>query len=203
MRLTCPSSVSRALSNSCSLSWQCHPTISSSVVPFSSHLQSFPESASFLRSQFFESGGKVLELQHQSFQWIFRTDFFQDWLVKTPCSSRDSQESSPTPQFKSISSSVFTLLHGPILTSMHDYWEKTTALTRWAFIGKIIYLSRLILMFLPRGKHLGLSLLQSPSSVILEPKEIKSVIVSIVSPSFRHEVMGLDAMIFIFINVEF
>ena len=198
MGLTCPSSVSRALSNSCSLSWQCHPTISSSVVPFSSCLQSFPESVSFLRSQFFESGGKVLEPQHQSFQWIFRTDFFHDWLVRAPCSSWDSQESSPTPQFKSINSSVFTILHGPILTSIHDYWEKTTALTRWTFIGKVIYLSRLILMFLPRGKKLGLSWLQSPSSVILEPKEIKSVMVSIVSPSW-----GLDAMIFIFINVEF
>ena len=57
---------------------------------------------------------KVLELQlqHQSFQWIFRTDFFGDWLVGSPCSTRDSEESSPTPQFKSISSSALSFLYG-------------------------------------------------------------------------------------------
>ena len=67
---------------------------------------------------------KVLEfqLQHQSFQWIFRTDFLQYWLVWSPCSSRDSQESSLSPQFKSISSSALSFLYCPTLTSMHDYW---------------------------------------------------------------------------------
>ena len=68
---------------------------------------------------------KVLEfqLQHQSFQWIFRTDFLEDWLVWSPCSPRDSQESSPTPQFKSISSSMLSFLYSPTLTSIHDYWK--------------------------------------------------------------------------------
>ena len=67
--------------------------------------------------------GKVLELQlqHQSFQRIFRIDFLQDWLVWSPCSPRDSQKSSPTAQFKSISSSVLSLLHSPTLTSIHDH----------------------------------------------------------------------------------
>ena len=66
---------------------------------------------------------KVLELQlqHQSFQWIFRTNFLQEWLVWLPCSPRDSQESSPTPQFKSINSSAFSFLYTPILTSICDY----------------------------------------------------------------------------------
>ena len=66
---------------------------------------------------------KVLELQHQSFQWIFRTDFLYDWLVGSPCSPRDSQESSPTPQFKSINSSVLSFLYSPTLTSIHDSWK--------------------------------------------------------------------------------
>ena len=68
---------------------------------------------------------KVLEfqLQHQSFQWIFRTDFLQDGLVGSPCSPRDSQESSPTSQFKSINSSVLNFLYSPTLTSIHDYWK--------------------------------------------------------------------------------
>ena len=66
---------------------------------------------------------KVLEfqLQHQSFQWIFRTDFLYDWLVGSPCSPRDSQESSQ--QFKSINSLALSFLHSPTLTSIRDYWK--------------------------------------------------------------------------------
>ena len=82
---------------------------------------------------------KVLELhfQHQSFQWIFRVDF--DLLVWSPCFPRDSQESSPTPHFKSINSSVLSLLYGPALTSIHGCW-KTIVLTIWTFVGKVISL---------------------------------------------------------------
>ena len=68
---------------------------------------------------------KVLELQlqHQPFQWTPKTDLLQDGLVGSPCSSRDPQESSPTPQFKSINSSVLNFLHHPTLTSIHDHWK--------------------------------------------------------------------------------
>ena len=84
---------------------------------------------------------------------------------------------------------------------------KTIALTRWTFAGKVIallfnILSRLVITFLPRSKRLLISWLQSPSAVILEPKKIKPVTVSIVSPSIYHEEMELDAMIS-FLNVEF
>ena len=64
-----------------------------------------------------------LQLQHQSFQWMFRTDFLLDRVVGSPCSPRDSQESSPTPQFKRISSSVLSFPYSPTLTSIHDYWK--------------------------------------------------------------------------------
>ena len=64
-----------------------------------------------------------VQFQHQSFQWIFRTDFLYDLLVWSPCSPRDSQESSPTQQFKSINSSVFSFLYSPTLTSIHDHWK--------------------------------------------------------------------------------
>ena len=79
---------------------------------------------------------------------------------------------------------------------------KTIALTKWTFVGKVIsllfnILSRLIITFLPRSKHFLISWLQSPSAVILEPPKIKSVTVSIVSPSTYHELMGLDAMILV------
>ena len=80
---------------------------------------------------------------------------------------------------------------------------KTIYLTIHTFFGKVMsllfnMLSRLVIAFLPRSKHLLISWLHSPSAVTLEPKKIKSVIVSIVSPSNYHEVMGPDAMIFVF-----
>ena len=80
---------------------------------------------------------------------------------------------------------------------------KTTALTRWTFVGKVMsllfnMLSRLVITFLPRSKRLLISWLQSPSAVILELKKIKSGTVSTVSPSIFYEVMGPDAMIFVF-----
>jgi len=80
---------------------------------------------------------------------------------------------------------------------------KTIALTRWIFVVKVMsllfkMLSSFFIAFLPRSKYLLISWLQSPSAVILEPKKIKSVPVSFVSPSICHEVMGLDAMILVF-----
>ena len=88
---------------------------------------------------------------------------------------------------------------------LHPYMTtgKTIALTRQTFVCKVMplffnMLSRLVISFLPRSKHLLISRLESSSAVILEPKKIKSVTVSIVSPSVCHEVMGLDAMIFVF-----
>ena len=80
---------------------------------------------------------------------------------------------------------------------------KTIALTRWTFVGKVMsllfnMLSRLVITFLPRSKHLLISWLQSPSAVILEPQIVKSDTVSTVSPSIFHEVMGLGAMLFVF-----
>ena len=68
---------------------------------------------------------KVLEfqLQYQSFQWTPKTNLLWDGLVGSPCSPRDSQESSPTPQFKSINSSALSFLHSPTLISIHDHWK--------------------------------------------------------------------------------
>ena len=225
---------------------------------------------------------KVLELQHQSFQWIFRTDFLYDWLVWSPCSPMDSQESSPMPQFKSINSLALSFLYSPALTSItwllekpcnagisglatkscltlgtpwtvtsqaplsmrfsrQEYWSglpfpspgffptqgsnlgllhcrqilywlsykgSTMALTRWTFADKVMsllfnMLARLVIAFLPRSKCLLISGLQSPSAVILEPHKIKSLTVSIVSPSISHEVIGPDAMILVFWTLSF
>ena len=82
----------------------------------------FPSIRVFFKVSSLHQVAKVLELhlQHQSFQWIFRTDFLYDDLVGSPCSPGNSQESSPTPQFKSISSSALSLLYGPTFTSIQD-----------------------------------------------------------------------------------
>ena len=92
-----------------------------------------------------------------------------------------------------------------IVQLLHPYMTigNTIALTKWNFVGKVIsllfnMLSRLIIAFLPRLKHLLISWLQSPSAVILEPKKLESVIVSIISPSVCHEVMRPDTMILVF-----
>ena len=124
-RPSCPLPIPGVHPNPCLLNWWCHPTISSSVVPFSSCLQSFPASGSFEWVSSLHQVARVLEfqLQHQSFQWTFRTDFLSDWLVLSPCSPRDSQESSPTSQFKIINSLAFSFPYSPTLTSIHDYWK--------------------------------------------------------------------------------
>ena len=94
------------------------------------------------------------------------------------------------------------------LSHLYMTTGKTIALTRQIFVVKVMsllfnMLSRSVIAFLPRSKHLLISWLQSPSAVILEPKKIMSVTVSIVSPSVCHEIMGLDAMILVFLYVEF
>ena len=95
-----------------------------------------------------------------------------------------------------------SLLYGPTLTSILDYW-KSIVLIMWTFVGKVIsllfnMLSRFAIAFLPRSKCLLISWLQLPSAVILEPKKIKSVSASSFSPSIFHEMMGLDAVILVF-----
>ena len=120
-RLPCPSLSPRACSQSCPLSRWCHPTISFSVTPFFSCPQLSQHEGLFQWVGSLHQVAKVLALQHQSFQWIFRIDFLQDWLGGSLCILRDSQEFSPTPQFKSISSSALSLLHSPTLTSIHDH----------------------------------------------------------------------------------
>ena len=177
-KLPCPSLSPWICSNSCPLSQWCHPVISSSVTPFSSCLQLFPASGSCSMNWLFTSGGQsikasvsVLPINIQSWFPLELTDFI-------PCSPRDSQESSPASHFKSINSSVLSLRYGP---SLYTATGKTIALTIRIFVGKVMsllfnMLSRFVIAFLPRSKHLLISLLQSPSTWILEPKKIKSAI---------------------------
>ena len=107
------------------------------------------------------------------------------------------QQHSSTASILRLSTFFIVQLSHPYMTS-----GKTVALTRQTFVGKIMslvfnMLPRLVIAFLPKNKLLLISWLQSPSAVILEPKKIKSVTVSTVSPSICHEVMGLDAMMLV------
>ena len=131
VRLPCPSPTPGAHSNSCPSSQWCHPTISFSVVPFSSHLQSFPASGSFPMNQFFASGGQrigvsalasVLPMNIQDWFPLGLTGLI-DWIDWSLCCPRDSQESSPMPQFKSINSLALSCLYAPTVMSWHDYWK--------------------------------------------------------------------------------
>ena len=102
-------------------------------------------------------------------------------------------------QHQSINSSALSFLYNPTLISIHDYWKKYS-IDKRTLVGKVIsllinMLSRLVIAFLLRTKHLSISWLQSPSKVILEPPKIKSLAVSSFSPSICQEVMGLDVMI--------
>ena len=120
-RLPCPPLSSGVCSNSCPLSHWYHLTISSSVASFSFCLWSFPASRSFLMSQLFPLGGQSIDASASVLPMNIQDDFLQNWLIWSPCCPRDSKESSP--QFKSIDFSVLSLLYGPTLTSVHDYWK--------------------------------------------------------------------------------
>ena len=176
-RPPCPTPTPRVHPNPCPLNRWCHPTISSSVIPFPSCPESFPASGSFPVSQLSTWGGQSIGvlLQHQSFQRTPRTDLLRDGLVGSPCSPRASQESSSTPQFKNINSSASALF---IVQLSHPYMTtgKNIVLIRRTFVGKVMsllftMLSSLVITYLIRSKRLLISWLQSPSSVILESKK--------------------------------
>ena len=174
-RLPCASPTLRACLHSCPLSRWCHSSISSSVMSFSYGFQSFPASGFFPNDSSLHQVAKVmdLQLQHHSFQWIFRTDSFStDWLdhlaVRGTLKSLLQHQSSKASIFQC---SAFFIVH---LSHLYMTTGKTIALTRWTFVGKVMallfsMLSRLIIAFLPTSKWLLISWLQSPSTVISEP----------------------------------
>ena len=116
-------------SNSCPLSQWYHSTILSFVTLFSLALNLSQHQSIFKWVSSFHQVAKVLalQLQHQFFQWILRVNFLYNWLVSFLCSPRDSQEASPTPQFKWINYSALSLLYGTALTSVHDYWKNRSS----------------------------------------------------------------------------
>ena len=183
-RLPCASPTPGACSNSCPSSQWCHPTISSSVVPFFC-LQSFPASGSFLMSLLFASRGWSIRVSASASVLPMN---MQDWfplgltclmsLLFKGLSRVFSNTTVQKHQFFSAQPSLWWKLSHPDMTT-----GKTIALTRWAIISKVMSLlfntqSRFVTALVPRSKHLWISWLQSLSEVILEHKKIKYVTVS-------------------------
>ena len=166
-----PSPTPRVYPNSCPLSQWCHPTISS-VVPFSSWPQSFPASGSFQMSQLFASGGQSIGVSASTSVLPMNTqDLFQDGLVGSPCSPGTLKS---LLQHHSSKASILQRSAFFVVQLSHPYMTtgKTITLTRWTFVDKVMsllfsMLSRWVITFLPRSKHLLISWLQSPSPVIL------------------------------------
>ena len=124
-RPTCPSPATGVYPNPCPSSRWCYPTISSSVIPFSSCPQSFPASRPFQMSQLFASGGQSIGVSALASVLPMNTQDWSPlgWTGWISLHSKNFQESSPTPQFKSISFSALSFLPSPILTSIHDHWK--------------------------------------------------------------------------------
>ena len=176
-----PSPTPGVYPNSCPLSQWCHPTISSSVIPFSSCLQSFPASGSFQISQLCMRWPKYWTFSFSispSNEYSGLVSFRMDWLdllaVQGTLKSLLQHHISKASILRR--SAFFTVqVSHPYTTT-----GKTIALTRWTFVGKVMslllnMLSRLVITFLPRSKCLLISWLQSPSAVILEPKKQHSI----------------------------
>ena len=174
-----PSLSPRVCSISCPLSQWCHPTILSSVIPFSSCFQSVPASGSFPMSQFFASRGQSIGASASN-EYSELISFRIDWLdllaVQGTLGSLLQHHCSKASILQYSAFFMVQLSHPYMITG------KTIALTRWTSVGKAMslnfnMLSRFVIAFLRRGKHLLISWLQSPTAVILEPKKIKSVTV--------------------------
>ena len=127
-RPPCPPPTPRGYSNSCPLSQWCHPTISSSAVPFSSWLQSFPASGSFPMSHLFASGGQSIGVSTSaSVPPMNIQDWFSLWWTgRISLQSKGLSRVYSNTKFKSINSSALSFLYSLTLTSIHDYWKNHT-----------------------------------------------------------------------------
>ena len=182
-----------------------HPTISFSVVPFFSGLQSFPASGSFPMSHFFLSCGQSIGASTSAYILpvsysgliSFRINWFDLLAVQGTVQSLLQHHSSKASILQRSAFFMIQLSLPHITTGKKhsfDYMDLCHKLMSLLFN----MLSRFVIAFLPRSKRLSISWLQSQSAVILDPKKINSVAVSIVSPSLCHEVMGLVGMILVF-----
>ena len=197
-RLLCPSSSPRICSNSCPLNQWCHPAISSSVVPFSSSLQSFPASESFLMSWLITSGSQSIGTSASASVLPMN---IQGWFPLGLTGLISLQPKGFSRVFSKtavLQHSVFFMvqLSHPFMTTGKPYlWLYWSLSANYCLFFNT--LSSFVIGFLPRSNCLLILRLKSPSAVIMKPKKIKSLCFH-VFPSICHEVMEQDAMILVF-----
>ena len=201
-RPPCPSLPPSVCSNSSPLNQWCHPTISSSIAPFSSCCQSFPPLGSFQVSRLFTSGGQNIGASASAS--VLPTNI-QGWFPLGSNHLISWQSKGLWRVFSSTSQKALILWHSAffMVQVSHPYTStgKIIALTTQTFVDKVMsllfnMLSRFVIAFLPRSKHLLIAWLQPQSAVILEPEKIKYVTVSTFFLFICHEVMGPNALIF-------
>ena len=180
-RLPCPSPTPGVYPNSCPLSRWCHLSNSSSVIPFSSYLESFLTSGSFQMRQLFATGSQNIGVSAST---LVLPVHIQGWFPLWWTGWLHAVQANLKSLLQHHSSKASVLWHSAffIVQLSHPYMTtgKIMILTRWTFVGKVMpllfnMLSSLVIAFLPRSKCLLISWLQSPSAVILEPKKIKSI----------------------------
>ena len=191
-RPPCPSPTPGVHPNPCALRRWCHPTLSSSVIPFSSCPQSFPASGSFQTIPLFVSGGQSIGVSASTSVLPMNT---QDWSP-LGWTGWILQSKGPSRVFSNTTVQKHQFF-GPQLclesnSHIHTWPLEIITLTRRTFVDKVMsllfnMLSRLVITFLPKSMRLLISWLQSPSAVILEPRKIKSATVSTVFPSICHK----------------
>ena len=209
-RLPCPSPTPRSSLNSCPLGQWGHPTILSSVVPFSSFLQPFPALGAFLKSQFFTSGGQSIGVSDSASVLSMN---IQDWfpLGLTSLISSKSKRFLRVFPNTTVQKHQFFSVQPSLQSNFYIHtWllEKVIALTRQTFVSKVMTLHfkmllKLVIGFLSRGKHLLISLLQSPSAVILEPPQNKICHCFYCFPIYLTWSGGTGCHDLCFLNVEF
>ena len=218
-RLPCPSPSPRVFPSSCPLNQWCHSTISSSVIPLFSCLQSFPASGSFPMKRLFTSGGQSIRASASVLPMSIQCWFSLRLTCLISLLSKGlSKVFSSTTVWKhhffgalpSLRLGSWSTLDLRLDLLSHPYMTigKTVALTGCTFVSKVMSLlfntpPRFFIAFLPRSNYLLTSWLHSLYAVILEPKNRKSVTASAFSPSICHEVMRLDAMILVFLILNF
>ena len=205
-RPPCLSPTPRVYSNSCPLSWWCHPAISSSVIPFSSPPSVFPSIRVFLNESALPIRWPSIRVSALALVLPMN---IQDWFPLGWTGGISLQSKGLSRVFSNSTVSKASILRCSVffivqLSLPYITTGKNIALNRWTFVGKVIsllinMLSRLVITFLPRSKCFLISWLHHHLQW-LEPKKIKS---DTVSPSISHEVMGPDAMIFVFWMLSF
>ena len=193
-------------SNSCPLSWWCHPANSSSVVPFSSCSQSFPAAGSFPMSQLLASGDQNIGASASVLPMNVQGWFSLNWLVISPCCQRDSQQSSPAPQFESVNSLSCSLLYGPALTSVVMYscvllekpqfWLYGPLSVKWCLCFLICCLD-----LFPSKEQASFNFMAAVTihnDFGAQKNKVCHCFHFLFLSSICHEVMGLDATILVF-----